>query len=325
MEVYIMRKNWKRMICILAVWTIALSGCGWEISKEGALPDTYGNRETEVSGETEEMFTLEDLPEFQGTLWIELNGNQPNFAKAEYTTQPFEKYSPLDSLGRCGVAYANICKEIMPTEERGPIGAIKPSGWHTVKYDCVDGNYLYNRCHLIGYQLSGENANEKNLITGTRYFNIEGMLPFEEAVADFVKATEYHVLYRVTPVFEGNDLVAKGVAMEAASVEDKGEGLSFSVFVYNVQPQISIDYTDGESWKSDQQVSIEKGKKSYQKETEKQEKAEVYILNTNTMKYHRADCAYVSEIQEDNRYEYEGSEEQIEAMGYVGCKRCIKE
>lgn len=191
-----------------------------------------------------------EIPIYQSETYIELNGNIPNFTEEDYNTKPFEYYSDLDSLGRCGVAYANICKELMPTEERGKIGMIKPSGWQTVKYpELVEGNYLYNRCHLIGFQLAGENANEKNLITGTRYFNVDGMLPFENMVAEYVEETGNHVLYRVTPEYEGENLVASGVRMEAWSVEDEGEGICFHVFVYNVQPGIVIDYKTGESWK----------------------------------------------------------------------------
>ena len=195
-----------------------------------------------------EEITLENLPEYSGEPYVELNGNLPNFTEEERTDQtPFETYSSLDLLGRCGVAYANVCRELMPTEERGAIGMVKPSGWQMAKYDCVDGKYLYNRCHLIGYQLAGENANERNLITGTRYLNVTGMLPFENQVADFVEETGYHVLYRVTPIFEGLELVARGVEMEAWSVEDGGEGVCFHVFVYNVQPGVVIDYATGES------------------------------------------------------------------------------
>ena len=163
------------------------------------------------------------------------------------TTTSFESYSELDSLGRCGVAYACASTDTMPTEERGTIGQIKPTGWHTVKYDCVDGKYLYNRCHLIGYQLTGENANTKNLITGTRYLNVEGMLPFENMVAEYVEETGNHVMYRVTPHFEGTNLLASGVQMEAYSVEDDGEGVCFNVYVYNAQPGITIDYKNGDS------------------------------------------------------------------------------
>ena len=194
--------------------------------------------------------TISNIPEYSGNSFTELNGNKPQFSDSDFTTNSFEKYSDLDSLGRCGVAFANIGKDIMPTEERGSIAQVKPSGWQSVKYDNVDGKSLYNRCHLIGYQLSGENANEKNLITGTRYFNVTGMLPFENMVADYVKETNNHVLYRVTPIFEGNNLVAKGVQMEAMSVEDKGKSISFNVFVYNIQPGIAIDYANGNSFLS---------------------------------------------------------------------------
>lgn len=194
-----------------------------------------------------DKITLNNLPAYSGEAYVELNDNVPSFSKKDMTSKAFEKYSELDDLGRCGVAYANVCRETMPTEERGNIGMIKPSGWHTVKYDNVDGKYLYNRCHLIGYQLTAENANEKNLITGTRYLNIEGMLPFENLVADYIDETENHVLYRVTPIFKGNNLLASGVQMEAYSVEDEGKGVSFNVYCYNVQPGIEINYSDGTS------------------------------------------------------------------------------
>ncbi|MBD5118325.1 MAG: DNA/RNA non-specific endonuclease [Clostridiales bacterium] len=192
--------------------------------------------------------SIDDIPAYSGEPYVILQDNQPDFALEDLTLEPFETYSDLDSLGRCGVAYANICLEIMPTEPRGDIGQVKPSGWQSAKYDCVDGKYLYNRCHLIGYQLAGENANKQNLITGTRYMNVTGMLPFENMVDDYVEETENHVLYRVTPVFDGDNLVASGVQMEAFSVEDEGEGVCFNVFVYNVQPGIVINYATGESW-----------------------------------------------------------------------------
>lgn len=193
-----------------------------------------------------------NIPEYSKKTYVEVNHNRPYFTDDELTTEPFEVYSELDSLGRCGAAYANVCQELMPTKERGQIGKVKPSGWHTVKYPGVIKDlYLYNRCHLIGFQLAGENANEKNLITGTRHLNVEGMLPFENEVADYVDETNHHVLYRVTPVFTDDNLVADGVLMEAYSVEDFGEGVSFCVFIYNVQPGIEIDYRTGESRKSE--------------------------------------------------------------------------
>lgn len=192
--------------------------------------------------------SIDDIPVYSGQPYVVLNDNQPNFELEDLTTEEFELYSDLDSLGRCGIAYANISPETMPTEPRGEIGQVKPTGWHTVKYDCVDGKYLYNRCHLIGFQLTGENANEKNLITGTRYLNVEGMLPFENMVAEYVDETGNHVLYRITPIYEGSNLIAAGVQMEAISVEDEGEGVCFNVFVYNVQPGVVIDYATGDSW-----------------------------------------------------------------------------
>lgn len=198
-----------------------------------------------INQKTNGNVTLQNLPDYTDKIYIQLNSNKPYFDKSEYTTEPFEKYSNLDNLKRCGVAYANICKQIMPTEHRGDISNVKPSGWKQAKYN---GKYLYNRCHLIGYQLAGENANEKNLITGTNYFNVEGMLPFENQVAEYIdKNPNNHVLYRVTPYFEGDNLVAKGVEMEAYSVEDNGKGVQFNVFVYNVQPGIMIDYSSGSS------------------------------------------------------------------------------
>ena len=191
--------------------------------------------------------SMEEIPDYSGDPYVVLNDNWPEFDAEDLTLEPFETYSELDYLGRCRTACANICLEIMPTEPRGDIGQVKPSGWQTVKYDCVDGRYLYNRCHLIGYQLAGENANERNLITGTRYMNVEGMLPFENMVAGYVEETGNHVLYRVTPVFEGKNLLASGVKLEAFSVEDEGEGICFNVYVYNVQPGITIDYATGDS------------------------------------------------------------------------------
>jgi len=191
--------------------------------------------------------SLEDIPEYNGKPYVYINSNVPFFTESDLTTTSYEKYSKLDSLGRCGVAVASIGKDIMPTEERGTIGSVKPSGWHTVRYQGIDGNYLYNRCHLIGYQLSGENANEKNLITGTRYLNVKGMLPFENMVAEYVEGTNNHVLYRVTPIFEGDNLLASGVLIEAKSVEDNGKGIQINVYCYNVQPGIEIDYKTGES------------------------------------------------------------------------------
>ena len=193
---------------------------------------------------------LDSIPAYSGQAYVAVNGNRPFFTETEYTETSYETYSPLDSLGRCGPAEANVGQDLMPTEKRGAIGSVKPTGWQVSKYDFVDGKYLYNRCHLIGYQLTAENANSQNLITGTRYLNVTGMLPFENMVADYVKETNNHVLYRVTPLFDGEDLVAKGVLMEAWSVEDGGEGVCFNVYCYNVQPGVTIDYATGDNWET---------------------------------------------------------------------------
>ncbi len=249
--------------------------------------------------------------------YVELNENQPEFTEADYTTEVFEIYSELDVLGRCGVAYANICKELMPTEEREEIGMIKPSGWQTVKYDCVDGKYLYNRCHLIGFQLAGENANAKNLITGTRYMNVEGMLPFENMVAEYVRDTGHHVLYRITPIYEGANLVASGVQMEGWSVEDEGEGICFNVLVNNMQPGVEIDYATGDSWLSNTIESEDEGEEA--KKTDSQ----TFILNKNTDKFHLPSCSSVEDMKAKNRKEYVGTKEELKKQGYEPCERCM--
>ena len=247
------------ILSILIAAGILISGYGLEFDgfdfensdpvssqSSGQLTGTQGGEDA-GSGQSSERLLLSEIPDFSGSPYVEINNNEPFFEERELTCESFETYSELDSLGRCGVATACVGRDLMPTEERGSIGMIKPTGWHTVKYDCVSGKYLYNRCHLIGYMLSGENANERNLITGTRYMNVEGMLPFEIMVADYVEKTENHVLYRVTPFFDGQNLLAHGVEIEAYSVEDGGDGICFNVFVYNVQPQIEIDYETGES------------------------------------------------------------------------------
>ncbi len=202
----------------------------------------------ELVNDAPHAVTLEEVPAYGGSAYAVINGNEPLFTEEELVTQAYEFYSELDDLGRCGHTIACLGKELMPTQERGSISHVKPSGWVQAQYDMVDGGSLYNRCHLIGWQLSGEDANNRNLITGTRYMNTEGMLPFENMVADYIKETGNHVLYRVTPIFEGAELVARGVQIEAKSVEDGGEGICFHVYVYNVQPGIGIDYATGESW-----------------------------------------------------------------------------
>ncbi len=256
----------------------------------------------------ESTASLEEIPDYTDEPYAVLNNNEPSFTEEDYTEKSYEYYSELDDLGRCGVAIASIGQDLMPTEDRESIGQVKPSGWHTVKYDIVDGKYLYNRCHLIGFQLTGENANAKNLITGTRYMNVDGMLPFENMVADYVKETGNHVLYRVTPVFEGDNLLASGVQMEAWSVEDDGEGICFNVFVYNIQPGIEIDYATGESWEAD--ASEESGE------------TVTYILNTNNKKFHKEDCSSVSSMKEANKEVYTGTRADLIKQGYEPCGKC---
>ena len=259
------------------------------------------------------------IPAYDGKAYVAVNNNEPFFTDSDMTTTAFENYSDLDSLGRCGVAYANICKDIMPTEERGKIGMIKPSGWHTVKYDVIKDRYLYNRCHLIGYQLAGENANPKNLITGTRYLNVEGMLPFENLVADYVNNTGNHVLYRVTPMFSGSNLVANGVLIEAKSVEDNGGGILFNVYCYNVQPGVGINYENGDSWLDGTTGSASSGS-----DTSATENSDADSSNSETMvhitatgkKYHRAGCRTLK------KSDTEVTLDEAKSMGLSPCGIC---
>lgn len=284
--------------------TVQLAGCS--LSSEITPPPAQS---IPTFTPTVESYDLESIPAYTEEPYVVLQENVPDFDSSDFTTQAFETYAPLDELDRCGVAYANICTELMPTEERGSIGQVKPSGWHTVTYDNVDGRYLYNRCHLIGFQLAGENANEQNLITGTRYMNVEGMLPFENQVADYVEETENHVLYRVTPIFYGDNLVASGVQMEAWSVEDQGEGVCFNVYVYNVQPGITIDYATGESW-LEGTVSPSENVSSH------------YVLNTSSKKFHLPECSGARDIKESNRQDYQGNRNQLLEQGYTPCGLC---
>lgn len=253
-------------------------------------------------------YDLDQVPAYAGEPYVVINDNQPFFGEEEYTTEAFETYSALDGLGRCGTAYACVGEELMPAGERESISSVKPSGWINVEYG---GQYLYNRCHLIGFQLTGENANERNLITGTRYMNVEGMLPFENLVADYVKETENHVLYRVTPVFQGEELVARGVEMEAFSVEDQGEGVYFHVYCYNNQPGVSIDYATGESRLASEPAG-EDGSGT----------AETYILNTKSKKFHLPGCSGASDMSPSNREEFAGDRQALLDQGYTPCGIC---
>ena len=253
---------------------------------------------------------LKNIPPFTDKPYVTINDNIPAFSKEDITADCFESYSPLDSLGRCGIAMACIGLETMPVAERQYIGNVKPTGWHTIKYDIVNGKYLYNRCHLIGYQLTAENANKLNLITGTRYMNTDGMLPFENLTCDYIKETLNHVLYRVTPIFEGDNLVARGVQMEALSVEDNGEGVCFNVFVYNCQPGIDINYTDGSSAYLDN-AEMQTGEHYYG-----------YIINTNTKKIHDINCPHVNSIKNYNQEKSTLTIEELLNNGYTKCKYC---
>lgn len=261
-----------------------------------------------------QSISLEDIPEYSGEGYVAINDNVPEFEESDLTTDAFETYSPLDDLGRCGPAYANLCQGLMPTDERGSISSVYPSGWHSVQYDNVEGKSLYNRSHLIGFQLAGENANEENLITGTRYMNATSMLPFENMVADYIKETDNHVLYRVTPVYDGEDLVAQGVQMEALSVEDDGDGICFNVYVYNVQPGIEIDYATGDSWQTGETKASESSSSSSRTKT--------YVLNTNTKKFHTPDCGSVDDMSSSNKETYKGSRSDLIKQGYDPCKNC---
>lgn len=280
------------------------------------------NVQTEQGNNQNEAF-LSSVADYSSTPYIELDGNLPNFSEEELVTETFEKYSELDSLGRCGVAYACIGKDIMPTEERGRIGQVKPTGWHLIKYDVVDGKYLYNRCHLIGYQLAGENANTKNLITGTRYLNVEGMLPFENMVADYVEETENHVLYRVTPYFEGDNLLASGVQIEAYSVEDEGEGICFNVYIYNVQPGVTINYATGESkltetGSSSANTGTSQTTDVHESDVQEPEAAEMVWKSAAGSKYHCVnDCGSMNPDEAQQL-----TKEEAEEQGLEPCSRC---
>lgn len=340
-----MKTNRKYILITSIIGTALLAGCSAQIVSDTSklASDTSAKIEksstvkqdkTDVISKSEETtsppfpaINLSSIPDYSGNPYIEINGNEPYFSEDEYTTSSFEYYADLDELGRCGTAYACIGEDIMPTQERGSIGQIKPTGWHTIKYDCIDGKYLYNRCHLIGYQLTGENANEKNLITGTRYLNVNGMLPFENMVADYVKETNNHTLYRVTPVFNNDELVARGVLMEAKSVEDNGDGITFCVYCYNVQPDVSIDYATGDSEytvkvteEPKKEESSNRSELSSQKDSDSDSRT--YILNTNTKKFHLPNCSSVDKMKDSNKEEYTGSRDDVINRGYEPCKKC---
>lgn len=287
----------------------------------GSVPGLSGcsSKKAGNSGAAASVSAQTDMASFayDGKPYVVINDNDPDFTDADMTTTSFESYGELDGLGRCTTAFANIGKDLMPAEKRGSIGEVKPTGWQTAKYDNVDGKYLYNRCHLIGYQLTGENANEKNLITGTRYLNVDGMLPFENMVADYIKETNNHVLYRVTPVFSGDNLVASGVHMEAKSVEDNGDGVLFNVYCFNAQLGIAIDYATGDSHQDDSIVAD-----ASKSTTAAEANVQTYVLNTNTKKFHKESCNSAKSMDASNKKIYTGSRQEIIDMGYEACGVC---
>ena len=313
--------------------------------------DTTKEKETttkksSVGGGTKKPVNTSSVPAYSGKAYVVLNSNVPSFSSKELTTKGYEKYSSLDSLGRCGVVIASLGKDTMPKdgEERGSISSIKPSGWVQAKYDCVSGKYLYNRCHLIGWQLSAENANKRNLITGTKYFNVNGMLPFENMVADYIKETGNHVAYRVTPVYNGKNLVASGVQIEAYSVEDNGEGISFNVYCYNVQPGVKINYATGVSSLSGATETTKKTTTTTKKNTTTTKKStttttkkstttttkkattpakSTYILNINSKKIHYSHCGSVKNMKESNKKAYNGDIDTLLDQGYTTCGNCF--
>lgn len=326
-----MRKSKAPRIVSIIIALCALAGIGTEVLPEWLSGDLLQNSqqsnieeyeaESSITGIAEADqdekklaaslgmidFDLDTIPEYSGEAYVAINGNEPVFTEDDLTTKAYEFYSELDHLGRCGVTVACLGEELMPTEDRESISHVKPSGWVQGQYDFVDGNSLYNRCHLIGFQLAGENANEKNLITGTRYMNTIGMLPFENMVADYIKETGNHVMYRVTPIYDGDNLVASGVQMEGYSVEDEGEGIYFNVYAYNVQPGVEIDYVTGEN-----QAAV----------TEETGEIQDFILNTSSKKFHLPDCNGLNQTKDKNKQEYEGTRAMLLAQGYEPCKSC---
>ena len=322
---------------LLAFALLFLGACGVQPSKveQEAAPDRVVN---EVVSENEEVdepedptpaissdetpkassFDLAQIPAYAGEPSVVINGDEPFFENSDLSREVFEDYAPLDSLGRCGVAFALIGKELMPTEEREYIGMIKPTGWQTPisKYDFVDGRYLYNRCHLIAFQLAGENGNERNLITGTRTMNTKGMLPLEEKVDDYVETTGNHVLLRVTPCFEGDNLLASGVLMEALSIEDGGTGVRFCRYAYNAEPGVVIDYKTGANWAEGEDTNA-KPEQNSQTETEM-----TYVLNKRSHKFHYPDRKDVSTTSEANKQVITAKRSDIVVQGYDPCGMC---
>ena len=311
-----MKKALQIIIPILIAVIIAVivtKGGTYEEPYSSAAPSVTQGESADGANGSVASLDLDALPVYEGSPYVIVNNNQPDFLEKDLTTESFEYYGQLDYLGRCTACFASIGKDLMPTEKRGNISSVKPTGWHSTNYSNVDGGSLYNRCHLIGYQLTAENANKRNLITGTRYMNTQGMLPFEDEAANYIRETGNHVLYRVTPVFVGNELVARGVQMEAMSVEDKGEGVCYNVYCFNVQPNIEIDYLTGDSalvsalTESTSSNAADRG---------------TFILNTKSKKFHNTDCLAVENISDDNKEKYTGSRQKLMEEGYSPCGQC---
>ena len=325
------RRTYGFLTGLLLILSVCLTSCGNQgqtdsgkdsNTQSGTKVAAEDHSAEEKGSDSESYVTVDDVPAYSGEPYVEVNDNQPEFTEEELTTVSYEDYSELDELGRCQSAEACIGQDLMPTEARESISSVKPTGWKNKSYDTVDGGYVYNRCHLIGFQLTGGNANEENLITGTRYMNVEGMLPFEDEVAAYIKETDNHVMYRVTPVFEGDDLVASGVQMQAESVEDDGVGISFNVYVYNVQPYVVIDYKTGENWEGDE-IAEPEGKWADGTEAEPSDtKEQMYILNKNTKKFHKPECSGAKKIKAKNKGEYTGSRQTLIDEGYEPCGNC---
>lgn len=311
-----------RALILAAAMLVSMTGCGSTNNKREEsvkAPATVELQNRPQKGSMSAV-TLADIPAYAGKPYAVINDNNPFFTEEEIAkaTTSWEEYGDMDKLGRCSMCWASVGKDIMPTGERGSIGAVKPTGWHTVKYDFVNGKYLYNRSHLIGWQLTGENANEKNLVTGTRSFNVDGMLPFENMVADYVREDDERVLYRVTPMFDGDDLVCRGVLMEAISVEDNGDSVLFNVFVYNVQPGVKIDYATGES-------SLDDGQTAGTGDSDSESASDVdatYVINTNSMKFHKEDCSSISSMNQANKKVVTSTRDELISEGYSPCGIC---
>lgn len=329
-------KRWRRLLAgVILGAVLALTGCSTSSVKsvKSKIKNPVTKKTTTVQASTASDLT--QIPAYSGSAYVALNDNKPNFTDSDLTTKSYEHYSDLDSLGRCGVAMACVGKDTMPKsgEQRGSISSVTPTGWHNARYEFVDGKMVYNRCHLIAHQLTDENANEKNLITGTRSLNIDGMLPFENMVADYVKETGNHVIYRVTPIFQGSELVARGVQMEGESVEDKGEGVLFNVYCYNVEPGVTIDYAtgytqaDGTKGSTGSSNNTSSGSStsttsSSTNTSSQDDTVQTYVLNTNNHKFHKPDCTAVSHMADKNKQTVNAKRSDLISQGYTACGIC---